>query len=201
MVRTCSQVRSGVKPVLVEIWTASRFEFDAQVDGLPWDRFSPLDHSAWSDDGKVPFPRSSTVTHLQDQHLPQPPTMGPGTEIEPYLRSLPLDRDLLVLDPDTERFFKAETGIQDTEELRTHIIQVQEDAYKVPSSSFHLRAFCTHTHGNGDITFRLSGLSLPLHSCVHFREAQDRKAARLPARLTIIEKSTRRDIFGYRVLQ
>jgi hypothetical protein len=38
--------------------------------------------------------------------------------------------DLLVLDPDTERFFKAETGIQDSEELRKHIIQVQQDAYK-----------------------------------------------------------------------
>ena len=37
---------------------------------------------------------------------------------------------LLVLDPDTVRFFKAETGIQDTEELRKHIIQVQQEAYK-----------------------------------------------------------------------
>ena len=37
---------------------------------------------------------------------------------------------LLIMDPDTERFFKAGTGIQDTEELRKHIIQVQRDAYK-----------------------------------------------------------------------
>jgi hypothetical protein len=37
---------------------------------------------------------------------------------------------LLVMIPDTERFFKAETGIQDTGELRKHIIQTQQEAYK-----------------------------------------------------------------------
>ena len=37
---------------------------------------------------------------------------------------------LLVLDPDTEMFFKVETRIQDTEELRKHIIQVQQEACK-----------------------------------------------------------------------
>jgi hypothetical protein len=37
---------------------------------------------------------------------------------------------LLVMDPDTERFFKAETGIQDSEELRKHIIQTQQEACK-----------------------------------------------------------------------
>jgi len=38
---------------------------------------------------------------------------------------------LLVMAPDTEKFFKAETGIQDTEELRKHIIQTQQEAYKI----------------------------------------------------------------------
>ena len=38
---------------------------------------------------------------------------------------------LLELDPDAERFFKAETKIQDSVELRKHIIEVQEEAYKV----------------------------------------------------------------------
>lgn len=56
---------------------------------------------------------------------------------------------LLVLDPDTERFFKAETGIQDTDELRKHIIQVQQEACKasrrlpgngIPSRVFVLRS-------------------------------------------------------------
>lgn len=54
-----------------------------------------------------------------------------GTEIETHLRSLPLNTDVLALDADTETFFKAETGIQDTEQLRKHIVQVQEEAYKV----------------------------------------------------------------------
>ena len=41
-----------------------------------------------------------------------------------------------MLDPEAERFFKAETGIQDTEELRKHIIGVQEEAYKVSCHLF-----------------------------------------------------------------
>lgn len=57
--------------------------------------------------------------------------MDRDTKIETHLRSLPLNSDLLVLDLDTETFFKAETGIHDTEELRKHVVQVQEDAYKV----------------------------------------------------------------------
>lgn len=57
--------------------------------------------------------------------------MDQDIETETHLRSLSLDSSLLVLDPDTESFFKAETGIQDTEELRKQIARVQEDAYKV----------------------------------------------------------------------
>ncbi|KAF9649469.1 hypothetical protein BDM02DRAFT_1817741 [Thelephora ganbajun] len=52
-------------------------------------------------------------------------------EIEAHLRTLHPDGTLLELDPEEETFFKAETGIQDTEELRKHIIEVQEEAYKV----------------------------------------------------------------------
>jgi hypothetical protein len=37
--------------------------------------------------------------------------MDQNTEIQTHLRSLPLDSDVLALDPDTESFFKAETGI------------------------------------------------------------------------------------------
>ena len=55
----------------------------------------------------------------------------PSVEIEGVLRTIPLDHSLLVLNPDTETFFKAETGIQDTEELKEHIIEVQKEAFKV----------------------------------------------------------------------
>lgn len=52
-------------------------------------------------------------------------------QIEARLRTLQLDGTLLELGPEEEAFFKSETGIEDTEELRKHIIEVQEDAYKV----------------------------------------------------------------------
>lgn len=57
--------------------------------------------------------------------------MNSKTEVEAVLRALPLNSSLLVMDPDTERFFKEETGIRDGEELRKHIIEVQTEAYKV----------------------------------------------------------------------
>ena len=46
-----------------------------------------------------------------------------------------LDSTFLELGPEEEAFFKSETGIQDTEELREHILKVQEDAYKVDRCS------------------------------------------------------------------
>jgi len=52
-------------------------------------------------------------------------------EAKRKLRSLHLDGTLLELGPEDEAFFKAETRIQDTEELRKHIIGIQEDAYEV----------------------------------------------------------------------
>ena len=54
-----------------------------------------------------------------------------NTETETRLRALHLDSTLLELNPEEEAFFKSETGIQDTDELKKHIIEVQEDAYKV----------------------------------------------------------------------
>jgi len=57
--------------------------------------------------------------------------MNTDIETEIRLHTLPLDDTLLGLNPEEEAFFKSETGIQDTEELRKHIIRVQEDAYKV----------------------------------------------------------------------
>lgn len=57
--------------------------------------------------------------------------MDKDSEAGTRSRNLQSEGTLLVLDPDAERFFNAETGIQDTEELRKHIIEVQEEAYKV----------------------------------------------------------------------
>ena len=61
--------------------------------------------------------------------------MNIDVETETRLRTLHLDDTLLGLDPEEEAFFKSETGIQDTEELKKHIIKVQEDAYKVTRCS------------------------------------------------------------------
>jgi len=58
-----------------------------------------------------------------------------GTDRERYLRTLHLDGALLELGPEEEAFFKAETGIQDTEELKKHIIETQQEAYKVSRCS------------------------------------------------------------------
>jgi len=56
-------------------------------------------------------------------------------EIEAPPRTVYLDGTSLELDPKEEAFLKAETGIQDTDELRKHITEVQEEAYKVSSYS------------------------------------------------------------------
>ena len=55
-----------------------------------------------------------------------------------------LDGTLLELDPGEEAFFKSETGIQDTEELREHILKIQADAYKVDR---FFRVDTIHLHG------------------------------------------------------
>ena len=57
--------------------------------------------------------------------------MKGDNELEAVLHALPPDDGFLFLDSEAESFFRAETGIQDSEELRRHIIEVQEEAYKV----------------------------------------------------------------------
>lgn len=42
----------------------------------------------------------------------------------------PLDPGLLALQEDELAFFKVQTGIQDSEELREHILNVQAEAYE-----------------------------------------------------------------------
>ncbi|EIW65003.1 uncharacterized protein TRAVEDRAFT_42402 [Trametes versicolor FP-101664 SS1] len=46
-------------------------------------------------------------------------------------RALPLDENLYTLDEETSGFFMAQTGIQDAEELRKHLLRVQAEAYAV----------------------------------------------------------------------
>ena len=62
--------------------------------------------------------------------------MDQDPDLKPHLQSLPLDSSFLVLNPDVEEFFKVEAGIQDTEELKKHLVQVREEAYKVPHHPF-----------------------------------------------------------------
>ena len=52
---------------------------------------------------------------------------GTATQLPPF----PFDDTLFGLEPEEEAFFKAETGIQDPEELKKHAIEVHEEAYKV----------------------------------------------------------------------
>lgn len=54
---------------------------------------------------------------------------------ETHLRALHIDGTLLELDPEEEAFFKVETGIQDSGELKKHIIEVHEEAYKASGCS------------------------------------------------------------------
>ena len=104
--------------------------------------------------GKFEF-RSPTVQCLPllTSCKSQPATMTVDGETKTRLRTLYLDGSFLELNPGEEAFFKAETGIQDTEELRKHIVGVQEEAYKVSR--------CSHVnwvsyHGAVPIMFRFT---------------------------------------------
>jgi hypothetical protein len=45
-----------------------------------------------------------------------------------------LERSFLVLEKDEEEFYRSETGITDLDELKEHILAIQEEAYKVLNS-------------------------------------------------------------------
>ena len=67
-----------------------------------------------------------------------------NSETKTHIHTIYLDGTFLELRPEEEAFFKAETGIQDTEELKKHIAEVQDGAYKVSSWS---RADLAHLLG------------------------------------------------------
>jgi len=75
---------------------------------------------------------SLSPSFCQTQRNP-PTTMVLDSETVEHFRSFHFDGTLLELGPEQETFFKVETGIQDPEELRKHIADVHEEAYKVSS--------------------------------------------------------------------
>ena len=60
-----------------------------------------------------------------------PATMVPDSDTATHLRAFRFDGSFLELGPEEEAFFKAKTGIQYPEELRKHVIEAHEEAYKV----------------------------------------------------------------------
>ena len=74
-----------------------------------------------------------------------------------------LDERLYDLSDEESSFFKQQTGIQDDDELKEHIIQVQAEAYKVCS-----RERRQSQDGNSCLVYLKTGLSLPLHPPLPF---------------------------------
>jgi len=101
-----------------------------------------------------------------------------GTETR--LRTLQLDGTLLELDSQEEAFFKSETGIQDTEELRKHIIEVQEDAYNVSL----LRAERVRSARTVTLRFMLQVYPYP---CIRGFRFTRLKISRMPAYPRVLE--------------
>ena len=79
-------------------------------------------------------------------------------QTETHLRALPLDGVSLGMTPEEEAFLKSETGIQDTEELKKHIIEVRKDAYKVSRCS---RTDRTKSTPGSNIVFRVQVYPYP----------------------------------------
>ena len=61
--------------------------------------------------------------------------MNADGETGTLFRTLHLEDTLLELNPEEEAFLKSAMGIQDTEELKKHIVEVQEDGRKVSRCS------------------------------------------------------------------
>ena len=96
------------------------------------------------------------------------------SELEIRLRTLQPDGTLLTFGgPEEEAFFMSETRIEDPEDLGKHIIQIQEDPFKV--SRYSMCWFGVSTR----IVIRTSrsGPPISLHSWVRVREARDRQDA------------------------
>ena len=55
----------------------------------------------------------------------------PANSVKPSVRAVPLDETLYSIDDQALEFMQAQTGIQDAEELKRHILAVQAEAYAV----------------------------------------------------------------------
>ena len=100
-----------------------------------------------------------------------------NTETETRLRVLRLDDSLLKLNPEEEAFLKSETGIQDTGELKEHVIKVQEDAYKV-------RCCLNRTATDSNVMFRVQVYPYP---CIRGFRFTRLRIARMPAYPRVLE--------------
>jgi hypothetical protein len=126
-----------------------------------------------------------------------PAIMDINVETETRRRTLDLDETMLELNPGEEAFFKSETGIQDTEELRKHIIEVQEDAYKVSRCSYADQIKSTR---GGNIVLRVQVYP---YSCIRGFEFTKLRIAGMPAYPRVLEFGkgpARSDISGHWML-
>jgi len=71
-----------------------------------------------------------------------------------------LDESLYNLSDEERAFFKQQTGIQDDDELKAHILQVQAEAYKVGKPGMLTAATPTMRSNNRFIHIRASNSSL-----------------------------------------
>ena len=76
-----------------------------------------------------------------------------------------LDERLYDLTNEERSFFRQQTGIQDEDELKAHIVQVQAEAYKVCNCESRQSQHETHAWLG-----LKTGLSLPLHPPLPFCE-------------------------------
>lgn len=78
----------------------------------------------------------------------------------------PLDEALYTLDEEEAAFFKSQTGIDDDEELKQHILRAQKDAYEV-------RVAMIKDEETSECSCNLPlDISVPAYPLVQFREAR-----------------------------
>ena len=76
-----------------------------------------------------------------------------------------LDERLYDLNDEERSFLKEQSGIQDDDELKEHIIQIQTEAYKVGKRKLR-KSQIMEIHVN----IHATGSSLPLHPRLQFRK-------------------------------
>ena len=103
----------------------------------------------------------ATASHIMSE------SDNTSTETSPYPA---LDESLYDPTDEESSFFKQQTGIQDDEELKAHIIQVQSEAYKVCNREPR-ESQC----GNSRLICLKTGFSVPLHPLVRFRKVSPEK--------------------------